>query len=142
MNRLGFIRLGLIGISTGILAPKLALAGPKDDPKAGGVYYTSTAAGRWADKVGGHLPKITVEKMGGTDLKVKVVTTHPMDGYKHYIVKHQLLDKNFKFIAEKRFDPTQDDEPVSEFTLQNYRGSLYAISMCNIHDLWLNSVQV
>lgn len=46
---------------------------------------------------------IEVGKVGG-EVNVKVVTAHEMKGYEHYIVKHVLLDKDFKFIAKHLFD--------------------------------------
>jgi superoxide reductase len=53
-----------------------------------------------------------------------------------------LLDKNYKFIDEKMFDPTKDQTAMSTFALQDYSGSIYALSMCNKHDLWLSGAEV
>jgi superoxide reductase len=40
------------------------------------------------------------------------------------------------------FDPDKDD-PVSTFTLPaGYKGMVYALSLCNKHDLWLNGMEV
>lgn len=75
-------------------------------------------------------------------MNVKVVTEHEMKGYEHYIVKHVLLDKDFKFIAEHLFDPGEESLPLSVFTLKNHAGTLYALGLCNKHDLWLNSSEV
>ena len=65
-----------------------------------------------------------------------------MSGYKHYIVKHVLLDKDFKFIAEKMFDPKKDKKPVSTFALGAYGGPLYALSVCNKHDTWIDVINI
>ena len=147
MDRSSFIRLGLIGVSAGIILPACQskesdVSEASVDPKAGGVYYTAEAPGRWSDKIGGHLPKIEVQKGDGNTAAIRVINIHPMDKYVHYIVKHQLLDSNFNYIDEKMFDPLADREPISEFELTDYSGTLYALSFCNIHDVWLNSVEV
>ena len=89
----------------------------------------------------GHLPSIGIEKAGGK-LTVKIVTPHEMKGYEHYIVKHVLLDKNYKFIDEHLFNPEKELTPTSSFVLENYSGTIYALSMCNKHDLWLSSATV
>jgi superoxide reductase len=40
------------------------------------------------------------------------------------------------------FNPDKDKAAISTFTLENYSGAIYALSMCNKHDLWLNSATV
>jgi len=109
---------------------------------AGGLFYTKDAPGRWSKKVGGHLPNIETAKGAGGKLEVKVVTAHEMKGYEHYIVKHVLLDKDFRFIDERMFNPTVDKAPISTFTLDAYQGPLHALSVCNKHDTWLNVIEV
>jgi superoxide reductase len=146
MNRRGFIRLGALGSVAGLFAPRWVLAGGIEEklntPLAGGVYYTKEAPGRWAKKVGGHLPTIETQAGAGGALQVRVVTSHEMKGYEHYIVKHILLNENLEFIEENRFDPMRDKAPISTFTLASYSGPLYALSMCNKHDVWINGVGV
>jgi len=139
MQRRNFIRLAVAGSVTGIIAPEIVLAGSSS--MAGGVYYTKEAPGRWGKKVAGHLPNIKVLK-GDKGVSIKVVTSHGMDDYQHYIVKHIVLDKDFKFIAEKMFDPTKDKVAISEFSLGNYKGAVNVLSVCNKHDSWLNSAVV
>ena len=133
MDRRQFIRAGLIGASGALVAPRFALAGIPDSPMAGGVYYTKEAPGRWEKKVEGHLPQIEVET-GPEKVVVHVITAHKMSGYKHYIVKHVLLDENFRFLDEKLFEST--------FEFPAYSGPLYALSVCNLHDTWLNMITV
>ena len=58
----------------------------------------------------GHLPSIGIENAGGK-LTVKVITPHEMKGYEHYIVKHVLLDKNYKFIDEHLFQSGKRANP-------------------------------
>jgi len=138
MDRRSFIRLAVAGSAAGIIAPEIVLAGSKkisSDPMSGGVFYTKDSPGRWAKKAGPHSPIIQTSS-GKDGLVVDVVTSHPMKGYEHYIVKHMLLDKDFNFIDEKVFDPMKDS-PVSQFTLKSHSGPLYALSVCNLHDSWL-----
>ncbi len=141
MDRRQFIQLGLVGVSGALIVPKMVLAEVPDSPMAGGVYYTEKAPGRWSKKVVLHLPSIELDK-GKDGLSIQVMTHHPMDGYEHYIVKHVLLDKNFRFLDENMFDPTKDKAPTSTFMLPTYSGALYALSVCNQHDTWLNMIEV
>ena len=147
MKRRDFIRLSVASAGASLIAPTITLANNNladDDNKQStsrDIYYTKEAPGRWAGKVATHLPVIESTKADGKTI-VKVVTPHEMKGYEHYIVKHVLLDKNYKFIDERLFDPTKDNVAVSTFTLTNYSGTVYALSMCNKHDLWLNSAAV
>jgi len=136
MDRRSLLKFGLIG-AAGTALPTQALAS-KPSSLAGGVYYTKTAPGRWAKKVGGHFP--AVEKMPGG--KIKVTTGHEMDGYKHYIVKHIVLDSNNNFIAEHMFDPMKEKAAISTFSLGSYKGEIKVLSVCNKHDTWVNSTTV
>jgi superoxide reductase len=140
MNRRRFIGFGIAGVGGAALAPKLALAGASESPMAGGVYYTAEAPGRWSKKVLSHEPQIEVAKQeqGAT---VRVQTRHTQEEYDHYIIKHVVLDKDFNFIAEKLFNPLEE-EPLSEFALGDYSGRIYVLSVCNRHDTWLNSAEV
>jgi superoxide reductase len=142
MKRRDLFRWGTAGLGVALISPELVLA-KATAPAAGtgDIYYTKASPGRWKDKVGTHLPSIGIEK-SGNKITVKVVTSHEMKGYEHYIVKHVLLDQNYKFIDEHLFNPEKDKTAVSSFTLDNYSGAIYALSMCNKHDLWLNSATV
>jgi superoxide reductase len=142
MERRDFIRLSVADVSAGVVAPVMVLA--KSDlqvKSASHIYYTKEDPGRWSGKVATHLPNIEIEKAGGK-ITVNVTTAHEMKGYEHYIVKHVLLDQNYKFIDEQLFDPTRDKAAISIFTLQDYSGPIYVLSMCNKHDLWLNGSEV
>jgi superoxide reductase len=141
MDRRQFIRLGLVGVGSSIVAPKIVLGGVAKQQMAGGVYHTAGAPGRWDKKVSSHLPNIEVQKQGDGAI-VKVLTRHTMEKYEHYIVKHMLLDKDFQFVEEKMFDPLNDKEPASEFVLENYSGAIHVLSVCNIHDTWMNVAEV
>ncbi len=138
MDRRALLKLGLLGVS-GVAAPTLVSAkGSGPAPMAGGLYYTRENPGRWSKKIGGHFP--LVEKLQGG--KIKVMTSHAMNGYEHYIVKHMLLDKDYNFITERMFDPMKDKVAVSTFDLGSYRGELHVLSVCNKHDTWLNTASV
>jgi len=146
MDRRKFIRFAFGGAAAAMATPGLVLAHSSSSPSiasnmAGGLYYTKEAPGRWAKKIGGHLPNIEVIK-GDSGAVVKVVTAHGMDPYAHYIVKHIVLDSDFNFIAEHMFDPIKDKAPISEMSLGTYRGVINVLSVCNKHDTWLNSAEV
>ena len=142
MERRDFICLSLAGFGAGLVAPTIAFANSEKQLKgASDIYYTKEDPGRWSGKVATHLPNIEIEKAGGK-ITVKVVTGHEMKGYEHYIVKHVLLDSKHKFLDEHSFDPTKDPAAISAFTLQDYSGKLYVLSLCNKHDLWLNEAEV
>ena len=142
MERRDFIRLSVVSVGTGIAAPTMVLANSEKQVKgASDIYYTKEDPGRWNGKVATHLPNIEIEKSSGK-ITVKVVTPHEMKGYEHYIVKHVLLDQNYKYLDEHMFDPTKDTAAISTFTLHDYSGPIYALSMCNKHDLWLNTAEV
>ena len=141
MERRGFINLGLVGGIGSLLLPGVALAGNDQKNMAGGVFYTKQNPGRWSKKIAGHLPNIKIERDNGK-VTVQVSTAHGMDGYKHYIVKHVMLDQNFNFLDENMFDPMKDKIPTSTFTLENYKGNIHVLSMCNKHDVWLNSINI
>lgn len=145
MERRHFIKLSLASTGLGLVAPGLAQAkaaqpmpgmpGPSD------IYYTKESLGRWVGKEATHLPVVEVTKAAG-NTTVKIVTPHEMKAYEHYIIKHVLLNKHYKFMEEHLFDPAQDKTAESSFTLKGYSGAVYALSLCNKHDLWLTSAQV
>jgi len=142
MERRDFIRLSVATAGAGLAAPAIGMAQTEKPVTPGAdLYYTKEAPGRWAGKTATHLPTIEITKSGAA-VTVKIITAHEMKAYEHYIVKHVLLDKNFKFIDEHMFDPGKDSAPISTFTLNNYSGVIYALSLCNKHDLWVNSAEI
>lgn len=142
MERRDFIRLSIAGAGASLAAPAITLAETgKPVPPAADIYFTKEAPGRWTGKEATHLPVIEISK-SGDDASVKITTPHEMKGYEHYIVKHILLDKDYKYISEHMFDPGKDSTPVSTFTLKNYSGTIYALSLCNKHDLWISGAEV
>lgn len=138
MERRTLLTLGAASATGGFFVPGLASAGEATDPfkspLAGSLYYTKERPGRWAGKQGGHVP--TIERSGR---KIEVSTGHEMDAFNHYIIKHVILDENFNFVEEKMFDPRKDS-PVSEHDVSGLREMVYAMSLCNKHDAWLNVI--
>jgi len=141
MDRRHFIRFGIAGIGGAVVTPGLVLAGAAESPMAGGVYHTADAPGRWSKKVLSHLPNIEVAKQAQATT-VEVFTRHTIEGYQHYIVKHMVLDKDFQFVDEHMFDPLKEKEARSQFSLGEYSGTIYVLSVCNQHDTWLNVAEV
>ena len=103
----------------------------------GGIIYTKDNPGRWAKKVGSHLPQVTVDGR-----KVTIETRHGMSE-KHYIVRHTLVTDSGEVIGEKTFYPT-DEKAVSTFELPEKCSCkmLFATSFCNLHDLWVAPVEL
>jgi superoxide reductase len=141
MKRRDFIQLGLAGATLSTLNVSSALANTSQIQGAGGLFYTQENPGRWSGKIATHLPLIEIEKKDN-DTRIKVTTPHEMNGFEHYIVKHILLDNNFQFIDEYLFNPSSDKTAISSFIVNNYKGNLHALSLCNKHDLWLNTAHV
>ena len=140
MERRNVLRFGLAGAAGSLFVPTTIMAAGDFKagslPMAGGVYYTKERPGRWAKKVSSHLPLI--ERAGS---KINVRTRHPQDAFKHYIVKHTVLDANFEYVSEVMFDPMKG-EPVSSHDISKLGGTVYVTSMCNIHDVWLNALKL
>lgn len=111
-------------------------------PMAGSLYFTRDAPGVWLSDVERHLPEIRVEPAPGDTTSVTLRTPHPMEGCRHYILKHKLLDSSFRLLSQKTFDP-EGGPPVSRHALPaGYRGPIYAVSVCNLHDLWIEGAMI
>lgn len=105
-------------------------------PLAGSLYYTKKKPGRWKNIVASHIPIIEIKP----DF-LEVTTPHEMKGFEHFILKHIILDKTFNIISEKKFDPSKD-LPYSKHNISGYSESLYVLSICNLHDTWLEHVKL
>lgn len=143
-GRLSRLLLGLGGLAVlagalSVWAQSVVMIG---GPMAGSVFFTRDEPGLWASEVDRHVPEVRTESAPGGTTAVTIRTPHPMDGYKHYIVKHKLLDAHFRLLSQKTFDPTRD-QPLSRHVLPaGYRGPVYAVSVCNLHDTWIEGVMV
>ncbi len=141
MNRRNFIRFSALSAGTSLIIPNALAETAQPTEISSDIYYTKSSPGRWASKVGTHLPTVEVSKVNDK-ASIKVVTPHEMKDYEHYIVKHVLLDKQHKFLDEHLFNPLVDKVPLSTFTLENYTGTIYILSLCNKHDLWLAAAEI
>ncbi len=150
MNRRSFVRLGVAGVTSSVFIPEIVLSKTAEKEKisqilevinspimAGGLYYTKGSPGRWEKKAGSHSPILSK-----TDSGIKVLTAHPMKEGDHWIIKHVLLDSDFKFIEENTFNPEKDKAAKSEFKLTGQKGIFYALSVCNKHDTWVNVLEI
>ncbi|HSF93861.1 MAG TPA: desulfoferrodoxin family protein [Thermohalobaculum sp.] len=132
LNRRLVLRAGLVGAAS----PLVLNAAPARAEAVGSVFYTSEHPGRWAGKEGGHAPMI--ERSASN---IEITTGHEMNGYVHYIVKHTLLDENLNYVDELMFDP-EKDSPVSQHSVASLEGTVYALSMCNKHDVWITAFKL
>jgi len=128
-GRRQFLKDSLAFASAAVVSSAVGVQAASTFPVA--LIYTKEAPGRWAGKEGAHVAKVTVEGRN-----VRVVTPHPMTE-KHFIVKHTLVTPEGKFIGEKTFANT-DLKAESAYELpEGFKGTLWATSFCNLHDLWL-----
>ena len=142
MKRRDFVSLNAVAVGASFIAPKVLAENAQSASPVSDLYYTKASPGRWAQKVATHLPTAEVTKELSGKIQVKVVTPHEMKGYEHYIVKHVLLDKNYQFIAEHLFNPMTEKVALSTHNLDSYTGTLYVLSYCNKHDLWLSAIEI
>lgn len=146
MDKRSFMRIALAGGAGSLFIPRMVLA--ERMPAAlktrlsGGVYHDKVDFGRWNAKLAElHLAR-SEKEMSGNSARLHVESHHPMNAYEHYIVKHELLDGNFKFLQEHRYDPKVDKTPAATFDLGSYRGRVYVMTFCNVHDLWIDTTEV
>jgi len=140
MDRRHFMGVVAAGAALGaVTQPSMASTKSSTDLHSmseGSLYLTKEKPGRWAAKAAGHLPVIEVNVAGGKTI-VKITTPHGMEGYEHYIVKHQLFDEKMNLVGETMFDPTKDG-PISSYDMSGFAGQIYAVSVCNKHDMWIS----
>jgi len=135
-DRRDFIKTGLTLASGMVLGQATTTALAASDSWPSNIVYTAENPGQWAKKVGGHLPKVSIEGN-----KITITTDHGMSE-KHYIVRHTLVSEDGKVLGAKTFSPS-DEEAVSSFELpEGPISKLYATSFCNKHDLWVTEFTV
>lgn len=127
-KRRDFLKTSLVA-SAGLVAATVLPASAAQDSKANIFAYTQEHQGRWEGKAGSHAPVVTIEGN-----KVTIETKHGMSDI-HYIVKHTLVDSNGKVLGEKVFFP-RDAKAISTYEIEGKYSELYALSFCNLHDLW------
>ncbi len=133
-NRRDFMKTSL-AITAGVVATNITPAFANKPSFTKGVIYTKDNPGKWAKKVGGHLPIVTVDGK-----KVTIETKHGMSE-KHYIVRHTLVSGNGEVLGERTFYPS-DEKALSVFKIEVEHSVLYATSFCNKHDLWVAEFSV
>ncbi|WP_177420334.1 desulfoferrodoxin family protein [endosymbiont of Lamellibrachia barhami] len=131
-DRRQFLKNSLLASAGLALAPLSSATAGSMDGLPQGLIYTQANPGMWGKKVGGHLPRVSVDGD-----KVGVFTKHGMSE-KHFIVRHTIVAHNGKVLGSKTFSP-EDEEARSSHTIPaEYRGQkLYATSFCNKHDMWV-----
>lgn len=104
--------------------------------------YTKQEPGMWAGKEEGHLPIVTVERLGREKVKVSI-KIHDPRGFdrNHYIEKIGIFDNNKVDIAIREYSPADflPGEPmVAEFQVMipDESPKIKAFVKCNLHDLW------
>lgn len=142
MDKRTFLRISIAGAAGALFVPRELMADMVEPALktrlAGGIYHTDVAFGRWNKTVAGlHLATFRKE---GTQLHV--ASDHPMIAYKHYIIKHEIFNSDFRFIAEHRYDPTKDKKPEATFDTAGHTGLIYVLTMCNVHDVWVDATEV
>ncbi|MBF95985.1 MAG: hypothetical protein CFH34_00750 [Alphaproteobacteria bacterium MarineAlpha9_Bin4] len=105
-------------------------------PLAGSLYYTKKKPGRWKKMLSSHIPVIQRKSNF-----LEVSTPHEMRGFEHFIIKHTILDKKFNIISEKKFDPSKD-RAYSKHNIAGFSETLFVMSVCNLHDTWLEPVRL
>ncbi len=128
-NRRDFMKTSLVASAGVMAAISPALAG-ENTPKNIFAYSTDNP-GRWAGKAGSHAPVITHDGN-----KVTVETKHGMAPM-HYIVKHSIVTAEGEVLGENVFFPETDKKAISSYEIKGKHTKLYALSFCNLHDLWV-----
>jgi len=127
-NRRNFMKTSLLA-SAGVVAAVTTSAACPSSPK--NIFAYSTAnQGRWEGKAGSHAPVITTK-----DGKTTVETKHGMADI-HYIVKHSIITEEGEVLGENVFFPS-DKKAISTYEIKGKHTKLYALSFCNLHDLWV-----
>ncbi len=123
-------------VAAAALAGNRVFASPgKGNELPDNIIYTEENSGRFAKKVGSHLPVVTIE---GNRITLK--TEHGMSEA-HYIVRHTLVAENGEVLGEKTFH-FSDEEAVSVFEITGEHSKLYATSFCNKHDMWIKEISL
>jgi len=134
-NRRNFMKTSLVTSAGLVAAAVLPASATIDNSKPTIFAYTQEHQGRWEGKAGSHAPVITIEGN-----KITMETKHVMSEA-HYIVKHSLIDNNGNVLGEQVFFP-HDKKAISTFVVEGKHNELYALSFCNIHDLWVTKFSI
>lgn len=134
-DRRDFLQSSLL-FTGGVLFASSRRASAAGEGYPANLFYTAEQPGIWDQKIGSHVPRMTLE-----DGQVTVFTKHGMSE-EHFIVRHTLVGADGSVLGSQTFSP-EDEEARSRYALpEGYRGRLYATSFCNKHDLWLSTLEV
>ncbi|PHR57115.1 MAG: desulfoferrodoxin [Arcobacter sp.] len=132
-NRRNFMKTSLVA-SAGLMAAVSSSMACPNTPK--NIFAYSTAnQGRWEGKAGSHAPVITQ-----IDGKITIETKHGMAN-EHYIVKHSIITEEGEVLGENVFFPS-DKKALSTYEIKGKHTKLYALSVCNLHDLWITEFSI
>ncbi len=134
-NRRDFMRSSLVA-SAGLLATTSIPAIAKENSVKNIFAYSASEPGRWEGKAGSHAPVVSVDGN-----RVTVETKHGM-AEMHYIVKHTIVTASGEVLGEKVFFPKNDKKAISTFDITGKHTQLYALSFCNLHDLWVTEFKL
>jgi superoxide reductase len=134
-NRRDFLKSSAV-VSTGLIAATAIPAIAKENSVKNIFAYSAAEPGRWEGKAGSHAPVVTVD--GNS---VTVETKHGM-AEMHYIVKHTIVTASGEVLGEQVFFPKQDKKAISTYEIKKKHEKLYALSFCNLHDLWVSEFRV
>ncbi|MDF1881797.1 twin-arginine translocation signal domain-containing protein [Sulfurimonas sp. MAG313] len=132
-NRRNFMKTSLVA-SAGIMAAVSTSMACPDQPK--NIFaYSKDNEGRWKGKSGSHAPVIGTENS-----KITVETKHGMSE-RHYIVKHSIITAEGEVLGEHVFTKI-DKKAISSYDIKGKHEKLYALSFCNLHDLWVTEFTI
>ncbi len=99
------------------------------------VLFTEGNLGHWKGMEGHHVPVVQI-----SGEKISIRTPHGMSEA-HFIVSHTVILADGRFIGRKTF--SWKDQPVSEHSLPTgYKGSVTVTSTCNLHDIWIKTMDI
>jgi len=133
-NRRDFMKTSLVA-SAGVIAASVLPASAAENTKENIFTYSQKNQGRWEGKAGSHAPVVSVEGD-----KITVETKHGMSEM-HYIVKHSIVTDTGEVLGEQVFYPS-DKKAISVFEIKGKHKEVYALSFCNLHDLWVTEFTI
>ena len=132
-NRRDFMKTSFVA-SAAVMTAVMPSMAEENTPK--NIFaYSKSNQGRWEGKAGSHAPVVTIEGS-----KISVETKHGMADT-HYIVKHSIVTESGEVLGENVFFPS-DKKAISTYEIKGKHTKLYALSFCNLHDLWVSEYSV
>ncbi len=116
-------------LASAVVTSAAASSEKKQSPRV----YSAADEGQYAGKSGSHAPVISI-----AGSKVTITTNHVMTP-EHYISLHALSGAA-RYFGAYEFgikDLGEGKVAVSTYDIGDYKGPLKAISVCNLHDIWM-----